>query len=78
MLTRGMANYGYVAEAKEIALDVARLLWNSVQEDGGMYECYNPRTGKGLWAAGLFGWNTLGDKMWHELDTGDFALAGLM
>ena len=78
VLCHGMANYGYVEEAKLIALDLARMLWNAIRKDGGMAECYNPRTGESLWAMDLFGWNSLADKLWHELDSGRFALAGLM
>lgn len=78
LLAHGMANYGYIDEAKEVALDSARMLWNAIQRDGGMAECYNPRTGGGLWGMNLFGWNSLADKLWHELDAEEFALAGLM
>lgn len=76
VLGHGMANYGYVAAAKEIALDCARMLWHAIRRDGGMAECYNPRTGEGLWGMHLFGWNSLADKLWHELDSGKSALTG--
>jgi len=64
--------------ALAVARETARLCWQNIEETGGMYESYHPETGKGFWAHGLMSWNVLADVMVQEIETGEYALRGLI
>ncbi len=78
LLSHGLANYGYQQEALAVAQETVELCWQNIEESGGMYESFHPRTGKGLWAKGVMSWNTLADVMAMEIETGNFALKGIV
>ena len=67
MLAHGLRHYGFVEDAVKIARETAELNWRSIQNEGGMFENYHPKTGKGLWATGLFSWNILADVLEEEI-----------
>lgn len=59
-LAVGLERYGYLAQARELALKTARLLANDLAATGRLHECYDD-TGRGLWPReGTFlSWNVL-------------------
>jgi len=60
-LAEGLARYGYIAEARELALRTTRLLASDLARTGVLHECWND-AGEGLWPrSGTFvSWNVLG------------------
>ncbi|HEB60978.1 MAG TPA: hypothetical protein ENJ06_04045 [Phycisphaeraceae bacterium] len=59
-MAEALAKYGHEDEARKITLETARLLLNSLETRGGLFECYNDN-GQGLWPAsgGFVSWNVL-------------------
>ena len=83
---RGLMNYGYVDEARDLAGRITKLLVGDLERFGSMHENYDAETGaplapsgdqspKGTMEAGFIGWNLLVENMWDELETGDDPLA---
>ncbi|MFH0965687.1 MAG: trehalase family glycosidase [Planctomycetota bacterium] len=67
ILAHGLASYGFRDEALAVAGETAEVNWQSIRNDGAMFECYHPETGKGLWAEGYFSWNLLADCLADEI-----------
>jgi hypothetical protein len=59
-LATGLAAYGFIDEARALAIRTARLLARGLAQDGALRECYDD-SGRGLWPrAGTFiSWNVL-------------------
>jgi neutral trehalase len=79
---RGLINYGFLDEARELAARLTKLLVADLDRFGSMHENYDAETGaplapsgnqspKGAMEAGFIGWNLLVENMWEELATGD-------
>jgi putative isomerase len=64
---RGLLNYGYVNEAKEICQKTLLLLGRDLEETGALHEYYNPETGKPVMNGGFMNWNMLVLNMVNEL-----------
>jgi putative isomerase len=66
-MAQGLDRYGYRAEAQTLARRTADMLLRSLDEQGGMHECYND-DGLGLWPAegGFVSWNVLALTMLRE------------
>ncbi len=43
MLAHGLARYGFVQEALKVAAETAQVNWQSIRNEGGMFENYHPR-----------------------------------
>lgn len=65
IVTHGMAKYGFVKEAMDIAKRVIKALENDIKKTGTLHENYNPETGEALWAPNFGSWNLLS---WHWID----------
>jgi hypothetical protein len=75
-LAQGLARYGKVDEASEIARRTADLLLDSLNQRGSLFECYNDE-GRGLWPAGggFVSWNVLALTLLRDFlpeETSDF------
>jgi neutral trehalase len=70
LMMHGLMNYGYKAQAQELARKTVTLLVNDFHASGGMNECYDPD--KGIPAAGgkFLSWNLLAEHMVEEAETG--------
>jgi putative isomerase len=69
-MMRGLLNYGYKAQARELAARTTDLLVADFRKTKGMNECYNPETGVPA-ANGLFvSWNLLSEHMVSEAEAG--------
>lgn len=70
LLMRGLLNYGYKAQARELARKTVGRLAADFRATKGMNECYDPDTGKAA-ANGMFvSWNLLAERMEREAATG--------
>ena len=56
---KGLAQYGFTAEAEELADKTVHLLTASLAQDGSLNEYYHPDTGAGLSHKGFMDWNLL-------------------
>ena len=83
---RGLMNYGFHDEARELATRITELLVGDLERFGSMHENYDAETGaplapsgdqspKGAMEAGFVGWNLLAENMWEELESGVDPLA---
>ncbi|MBQ8372328.1 MAG: glycoside hydrolase family 37 [Clostridia bacterium] len=63
MCFRALVNYGYDAEARELAALTVRLFGRDIDECGQMHEYYHPDTGVGLNNQGFQSWNLLVNNM---------------
>jgi len=70
-LAKGLARYGHLGEARDLALKSTRLLVQGLKQQGGLRECYDD-LGRGLWPPkGTFlSWNVLALAMLRELSAG--------
>ena len=59
MTWKGLVNYGYEKEARELAIKTIRLFGNDLNKSGQLHEYYNPDTGEGLNNPGFQNWNYL-------------------
>ena len=59
MTFRGLLNYGYEAEAKEMAKETILLLGRDIKKNGGMHEYYLPSNGEPVLNLGFLNWNCL-------------------
>lgn len=68
MCFRGLINYGFEAEAKELADKTVRLFGKDIQKCGEMHEYYHPDTGEGVNNPGFQNWNLLVNNIiaWME------------
>jgi alpha,alpha-trehalase len=78
---RGLMNYGFLDEARELARRITALLVGDLERFGSMHENYDAETGaplapsgnqspRGEMEAGFIGWNLLAENIWEELDSG--------
>ena len=56
---KGLVDYGFHSEAKELCAKIINLLGRDIQENGAMHEYYVPETGKGVMNLGFMNWNYL-------------------
>ncbi|MDE6373079.1 MAG: glycoside hydrolase family 37 [Clostridia bacterium] len=59
MVFKGLVNYGYVREARELAYKTIKLFGKDIEDCGEMHEYYDPETGKGISNQGFQSWNFL-------------------
>ncbi len=70
LMMRGLLNYGFKAEAAELADKTERLLVADFQKTGGMNENYDPETGEPDAAGHFVSWNLLAEHMREEAASG--------
>ena len=70
MTWKGLVNYGYKREAKELAIKTVDLFSMDLRKNGQLHEYYNPDTGEGINNIGFQNWNYLVLNMiaWLEGD----------
>ena len=68
MCFRALLNYGYIAEAKELAERTVVLFGKDIEACGEMHEYYDPDTGRGIINQSFQSWNLLVNNMvaWLE------------
>ena len=59
MVFRGLLRYGYVREARELALRTVKLFENDICKSGELHEYYHPDTGAPIMNPGFQNWNLL-------------------
>lgn len=59
LVFQGLANYGFVAEAQEMAEKTIMLFGRDIKNNGSLHEYYNPDTGEGIINPGFQNWNYL-------------------
>jgi putative isomerase len=64
---KGMLNYGFTGEAKELCEKSVRLLERDIEKTGSMHEYYDPFTGEPVMNGGFINWNALVLNMQGEL-----------
>jgi neutral trehalase len=70
LMMRGLLNYGYKAQAAELAEKTQRLLVEDIRKSGGMNENYDPETGAPDAAGHFVSWNLLAEHMKEEAASG--------
>ena len=68
MCYRGLMNYGFIDEAKELACKTIRLYGQDLERCGELHEYYHPDTGEGVNNPGFQNWNLLVNNMIAELE----------
>lgn len=68
MTYRGLLNYGYNKEARELAEKTIMLFGNDFEKEGALHEYYNPDTGEPIINKGFQNWNFLVLNMIAWLD----------
>ena len=68
MCHRGLMNYGFVLEAKELANKTIRLFGQDIEQHGQLHEYYHPDTGEGVNNPGFQNWNLLVNNMIAQRD----------
>ena len=70
MTWKGLVNYGYTKEARELAIKTIHLFGEDLRKNGQLHEYYHPDTGEGLNNMGFQNWNYLVLNMiaWLEGD----------
>jgi putative isomerase len=63
---RGLLNYGYRDEAKQIMDKTLNLLNADLDKNGELHEFYNPETGHPIMNSGFLNWNMLAVNMYKE------------
>lgn len=68
MCFKGLVDYGYIAEAKELAEKTIKLFGRDIEKCGEMHEYYHPDTGEGVNNPGFQNWNFFVNNMiaWYE------------
>ena len=68
MCWRALLDYGYEAEARELAVRTVELFGKGIEEHGDMHEYYDPDTGEGVHNLSFQSWNLLVNNMiaWLE------------
>lgn len=69
MCFRGLINYGFNEEARELAQKTVNLFGKDIEESGEMHEYYDPDTGAGVNNPGFQSWNLLVNNMIAWLET---------
>ncbi len=71
MVFRGLVDYGYTAEARELAVKTICLFGKDFEKNGALHEYYEPETGEPLLNKGFQNWNYLVLNMiaWLERNT---------
>ncbi|MDC7238967.1 MAG: trehalase family glycosidase [Spirochaetales bacterium] len=64
---RGLLNYGYKAEAEDLAARTFKLLADDLRKTGTLHEYYNPETSEPVMNSGFLNWNMLVLNMADEL-----------
>ncbi len=64
---KGMLNYGYYEEARDLCQRTWRLLEGDLEKTGSMHEYYDPYTGEPVMNGGFLNWNILALNMADEL-----------
>ena len=59
MVWRGLVDYGFDTEARQMAEKTVALFGNGLQKHGALHEYYEPETGKGIINKGFQNWNYL-------------------
>ena len=59
MVFRGLADYGFQREAREMAEKTIALYGYDLQKEGALHEYYNPETGEPIMNKGFQNWNYL-------------------
>ena len=75
MVFKGLVDYGYVEEAKDICMKTIELFGKDILENGQMHEYYDPESGVGVNNPGFQNWNLLVINMIHWIECRDFSLA---
>ncbi|HEX4048873.1 MAG TPA: trehalase family glycosidase [Elusimicrobiota bacterium] len=70
LMMHGLLNYGYRAQAAELAEKTRRLLVADFRKSGGMNENYDPETGAPDAAGHFVSWNLLAEHMKEEAASG--------
>jgi len=70
LVMRGLLNYGYKAQAVELADKTVGLLVADFRKTGGMNENYDPETGAPDANGHFISWNLLSERMRSEAETG--------
>jgi putative isomerase len=70
LMMHGLLNYGYKAQAVELADKTQRLLVEDFQKTGGMNENYDPETGAPDANGHFVSWNLLAEHMRDEASSG--------
>ena len=65
---RGLMNYGFCDEARELACKTIKLFGMDIEKCGEMHEYYDPDTGEGVINAGFQNWNLLVNNMIAEIE----------
>lgn len=65
---KGLLNYGYLEEAKDMCQRTLRLLGTDLRKTGSLHEYYNPFTGEPVMNGGFVNWNILALNMVRELE----------
>jgi len=68
MTWKGLVNYGYNKEARELAIKTVNLFGKDLSKNGKLHEYYNPDTGEGINNLGFQDWNYLVLNMVAWLD----------
>jgi neutral trehalase len=63
LIMHGLMNYGYVKQARQLAVKTQRLLVRDLETTGGMNECYNPDHGTHLAGGHFVSWDLLGEHI---------------
>ncbi len=64
----GLRKYGFVEEAKELAIKTIKLFGQDIEVNGEPHEYYNPETGEGITHPGFQNWNLLSIDMFEWLE----------
>ena len=64
---KGMLDYGYEEEARDMCEKTLKLLAGDIEKTGCMHEYYNPFTGEPVMNGGFINWNILALNMAREL-----------
>lgn len=64
---RGLMNYGYVEQAKELCIKTVTLLGRDLEKTGVLHEYYIPETGEPVMNGGFLNWNLLVLNMIDEM-----------
>ena len=63
MVFEGLLKYGYIQEAKDLAIKTVTLFGQDIEACGEMHEYYDPDTGYGVFNQGFQSWNLLSYNM---------------
>jgi len=70
LLMHGLMNYGFSAEARQVAERTVNLLVRDFRATGGMNENYDPETGAPAASGHFISWNLLAEHMEEEAEKG--------